>query len=128
MFVLAFVLQKEHKLEMLHKAFEETSYDELSVIGIPEVLLKIVSCLVYVQENNHTVILTCRSKLVSYYLSKGFLILEKYSPEMNNVTIRVKQCICAVDIHKNSSLITCNREIPSVGSTLKQNVPQLNRF
>ena len=48
------------------------------------------------------------------------MILEIYSLEINNLQIRVKQNINAVDIHENYSLMTCNREIPSIANTLKK--------
>ena len=57
-------LQREPKLSSSHKKFEDTLFDELSVIGIPEILLKIVSCYSFVQEDNSTIMLTYRSKLV----------------------------------------------------------------
>ena len=69
-------LKIEEKLSLLHRGFEDNSFDELSGIGIPEILLKNVSCYDYIQDENSTLILTCRSKLVSYYLSEGFVIIE----------------------------------------------------
>ena len=58
------------KLSLSQTLFKDTSFDELSGIGIPEILLKFVSCYGFVQEKNLTLIFMCRSRLVLYYLSK----------------------------------------------------------
>ena len=39
---------------------------------------------------------------------------------MKNVPIRFKQCIHAVDVNENYSVVTCNREIPSNANTLNK--------
>ena len=76
-YVYYLCLQREAKLSLLHRGFEDNSFYELLGIGVPEILLKIVSCYGSIIDNNSTLILTCRSKLVSYYLSKGFVRIEK---------------------------------------------------
>ena len=81
-----------------HRVFEDTSFDDLSSIVIPELLLKIVSYYGFVQDYNSTLILTCRSKLVSYYPYKGFGVFDLDSQYLNNVSLRVKQCIHAVNM------------------------------
>ena len=62
-------LQIEETLLLLHRGFEDTLFNEISGIGIPETLLNFLSCYIFIQDNNATLILTCRIKLVSYYLS-----------------------------------------------------------
>ena len=59
-------LQRKTKLSSSHRNFEDNSFEELSVIGIPEILFNIVSCYGFFQDKNSTLIFTCRSKLVSY--------------------------------------------------------------
>ena len=71
-------------------------------------LLNIVSCCGFVQEDTPTVFFTSRSKLVSYYLPKGFLMLAHKSQAINNIPTRVKQRIHAVEMHENYSVMTCN--------------------
>ena len=46
------------------KIFEETSYNELLGIGIPELLMNLISCHVFMKKTNSTVILVCRYWLV----------------------------------------------------------------
>ena len=105
---------------MTYKGFGDTLYDDLSGIFIIEMLLSIVSCHGYVQEDTPAAILMYSRKLVSYYSSKDFVILKKYSISMKKVPFRVNQCIHAVDAHDNYSVMTCNSSIPYFTNTLKK--------
>ena len=73
---------------LVHKVFENTSLNDISGIFIPELLINIMTCHSFVNNMNTTVILTCCIKLVQYYLSKRFLIIENnlyaliYVPKM----------------------------------------------
>ena len=57
------------------KIFGEASYNELLGIGIPEVLMNLVSCHGFMKKPNSTVILVCRYSLENYYLGKFLLLL-----------------------------------------------------
>ena len=59
--------------------FEKISYNVFLGIGIPELLLNLVTCHGFVKKPNSTVILNFRSRLVNNYLSKGLYIIEKDS-------------------------------------------------
>ena len=63
-------IQIEPEFSSSHRGFEDTSFDELSGIGIPDILLNVVLCYGFVKGYNSTLILTCRINLVSYNLSK----------------------------------------------------------
>ena len=91
-----YCIQKEKKLYLSHKGFEYTSFHELSGIGIPEILINIVSCYGFIQQVTSTLILTSRSKLVSCYISKGFMILAQHYQTLYDTPIRVKQLIHVV--------------------------------
>ena len=54
----------------------------------------------FVNEKNSTVVLSCFRRFVGYYLSKGFVILEK-SSALRDVSLSVKQIINAEILHKN---------------------------
>ena len=77
----------------------KTLFYEISLIGIPEILLNYLNCYGFFQEDNPTVVLNFRIKLVSYYLSKRFVILGKYSRSLNNTPTRFKQRIHIVYMH-----------------------------
>ena len=57
--------------------FEQTSFNILISIGIPELLLNLVSCHGFMKKPNLPVTLNCLSRLVNNYLAKGFYIIEK---------------------------------------------------
>ena len=85
-------LQKENKLSLTHKLFEENLYDNISGIGITEMLLNIVSCYVFYQEDTPTATFMRMRNLVSYYLSKSFLCFDNIhkhwrtpQPGLNNI-------------------------------------------
>ena len=101
----------EKKLSLPHIGFEDTPYDELSIIGIPEILLNIVSCHGFSQEENQKVILMWRIKLVLYYLSKGFVMLEKYFQDLKKIPTWFKQRNHAVAMNVNDLVMTCNTDI-----------------
>ena len=86
--------------------FEDTSFDELLVIRITELLINILSCYDFVQDDNLKMILACRSKLVSYYLSKGFVIIDHESQDLKNFPLGFKQHIQDVYSFENDSGMT----------------------
>ena len=45
-------LQRKLMLSLLHRRFEDDLFDEISGIDIPELLLNIVSCYGYIQDDN----------------------------------------------------------------------------
>ena len=77
--------------------FEQTSINILLGIGIPELLLKLVSCHGFMKKPDSTVILNYQYRLVSNYLSKGFYIIEKYSEQKNMPPNDVKLRINVID-------------------------------
>ena len=57
-----------------------------------------MSCYVFFQYKNSTLIVACRSKLESYYLSKGFVVLGQASQDLNNVPSRIQKLIHAINM------------------------------
>ena len=62
----------------------------------------------------------CRSKLVSYYLSKGFEIIDQDYQAPKDMYLRVKQRIHAINMFDNDYLTTCSTTITSVKNNLKK--------
>ena len=75
------------------RIFKQTSYNILLGIVIPEVLMNLVYCHVFMEKSNSTVILNCRSCLVNNYLEKSFLIIANNSKHLsifpNDVKLRI---------------------------------------
>ena len=60
-----------------------------------------------------------RSKLVLYYPSKYFLMLDQDFQSLKKVPLGVKQHIHDFNTFKIDSVMSCNTSIPSVVNTLK---------
>ena len=120
MFVLTICVWKTIKLSLSHMGFEDTSFDELLVIWITELLINILSCYDFVQDDNLKMVLACRSKLVSYNLSKGFVIIDHDSQDLKNFTLGCKQHIQDVYSFENDSGMTWNAAIPYVENNTKK--------
>ena len=80
-----------------NRIFEQASYNILLDIGIPEILLNLVSCHGFTEKPNAIIILNCQSSLVNNYLEKGFLIIEKESKQLKIIPNDVKLRINAID-------------------------------
>ena len=70
--------------------FENTRFKDFSRLGIPEILMNIISCRGFSKSSVLTVILTCRSALVPYYLSKRFIIVKTEEGGVDNIPTTVK--------------------------------------
>ena len=86
---------------MNDKSFKELTFNDDSGIGILVDLMNVFFCRGFSREENSMVILMCNINLVSYYFSKGFLVLEYWSDALNNLRDKIKQQIHT--IHKYSS-------------------------
>ena len=51
-------------------------YDNVLGIGIPDILLNLLSCHGFLKNNDSVVILKCPDRMSEYYFNKGFVILE----------------------------------------------------
>ena len=100
--------------------FEDTNFNILLSIGIPELLLDLVSCHGFMKKQNSTVMLNCRTRLINNYLSKGSSVIEQGTNQLiflpNDVRLR---------INMNNQLDTDyvmvkNKAISAVANTIKQ--------
>ena len=70
--------------------FEDTIFNILLGIGIPELLLNLVSCHGFMRKPNSTVILNFQSRLIENCLAKGFHIIEKDLKQLSLLPIDMK--------------------------------------
>ena len=75
---------------------EQASYNILLGIGIPELLINLVSCHGFTEKPNSTVIFNCQYHLVNNSLAKGFVIIKQKSKQLSSVTNDVKLIIHAI--------------------------------
>ena len=97
--------------------FEQTSFNILLGISIPEVLLNLVSCHGFVEKPNITVILNVLSRLVNDYLAKGFFIIENNFNQLSILLNDVKLRICVIEQLEKYFVMAKNTEILSVANT-----------
>ena len=77
--------------------YEQTSFNMLLGIDIPEVLLNLVSCHGFIERKNSTVILNFRSCLVNNHLEKWFFLIENNSKQLIILSNDVELIIHAND-------------------------------
>ena len=73
--------------------FFNTRFDDLSGIGIPVVFMNLTSYHGFKKEQHSTVILTWHSEKFSYYISKGFVIVETKEDGLENMPSNMKEKI-----------------------------------
>ena len=69
-FCVYYMCLQEVQLYLTHKVLENTTFNYISGISIPKLILKIVSCNGFVNYKSKTGIFSCYRKLVSCFLSK----------------------------------------------------------
>ena len=84
----------------------------MSGLGIPEILMNIMSCQGFDKSSISTVILIYLNALVIYYLYKSFVIVEIEVGGVYNIIINVKEKINAAPLNKYDSLIPFKLAIP----------------
>ena len=99
--------------------FEQTSFNVLLGIGIPELLLNLVSCHGFMEKPDLTVILNCRSRLINNYLSKILCIIEKDLKQLSMLTNYLKLIINIIDLMDTYFVMAKNKAISSVSNTIK---------
>ena len=90
-----------------------------SEIGIPCVLMRIISRHGFPKGQHQAFILTCQIKPVSYYPSKRSGIVQHGSEAYNNVPFEGNEQTNAIDNHKHDFVLTWNIETFSIVNTLK---------
>ena len=75
---LCFAQTKLHVTSKGH-GFENRTYNYVSGMSIPELLMNIITCNLFVNDMKSAVILSCRRKVVDYYLQKWFVLHKKNS-------------------------------------------------
>ena len=105
-----------HTIQHLKKQ----GFNLLLVIGIPELLLNLLSCNGFMLESNSTVILKFRSRLINNYLSKGLFIIEQSPKQLNFISNDVILKINLVNQLKTHYVMVKNESLSEKSNTNKQ--------
>ena len=77
----------------------ENRFNRILGIGIPYLLIKLLYCHGFVKNINSSVIFKCPKRLLEYYFSKGFPILECNTNNLENLLNEIKQRIHAEETY-----------------------------
>ena len=80
----------QNRLSKHGNNFENTKFNNLSGLGIPEILMNIMSWHGSAKYSILAVILTCHNSLVTYDLSKGYVIVETEVGAVDNIPMSAK--------------------------------------
>ena len=76
---------------------EQTSFNILLGVGIPDLSLNLVSCYGFIEKPNSTVLINCRHCLANNYLSKGLFIIKNNYRELITLPDNMKLIIRITD-------------------------------
>ena len=106
--------------------FKNSKFNNLSRLGITDILINIISCHGFDKSSISTAILTCRNSLVPYYISKLFFAVEIELGGVDSIYETVKKQINSTHLYEEEILLICKVAIPSIFNTLKNH--HCNRF
>ena len=78
-----------------------------------------MSCRIFLKNINYVVILKFSKRILEYYLSKGFTILEYNTINLSKIPNEVKYRIHAEDTDNSDKFMTCTTTINSTSNTIK---------
>ena len=84
----------------------EKQINRILGIGIPYLLIKFMSCHDFFKNKNYIVILKYSKKMLEFYLSKGFAILECNVNNLAKLPNEVKQIIHAEETNNLVKVMT----------------------
>ena len=98
---------------------EGMDYDNLFGIGITDILLNMLSCRGFLNNNESIVILKCTNRMSEYYFNKGFIQLPCDEDHLNKRT-KFEEQIVGAEPKVNSDLVMlCKTTIISTSNTLE---------
>ena len=99
--------------------FEQTMFNILFGIGIPELVLNLVSYHGFMKKPDSTVIINCLYFLVNNYLSKKIYIIERNSKQLSMLPNYLKLGINFIDKLDTDFFMKKNKGTCSVANTIK---------
>ena len=93
-------------------------FDRILGIGIPDLLMNLIYCNGFSKNINSVVISKTPKRMLEYYLSKGFTILEWNYNNLEKLLNDVKQRTHVQETDISDKVMTCINTIPSTSNTL----------
>ena len=100
--------------------FGDNIFDRILGIGIPDLLMNLISCRGFFNSINCVVILKCSKRMLEWYFSKGFSILKCNVNNLEKLPNEVKQIIHAEETDNSYKVMTCINTIISISNTLNK--------
>ena len=97
----------------------DRSFNIILGIGIPNLLMNLSSCNIFLKNINSVVISKRPKNILEYYLSKGFTILEFNDNNLAKLPNDIKQIFHAEKTDNSDKVMTCINKITSISNTLK---------
>ena len=94
-------------------------YDNLFGIGIPYILLNMLSCHGFLNNNESIVILKCPNRMSEYYFNKGLIESTCDEDNLNILPLSAKQRVGAQVKVNSDKVMICKTTIISTSNTLK---------
>ena len=97
----------------------DNNYDNILGFGITDILLNLLSCQGFLNNNESFVILKCSHRMFGYYFNKGFIIFNCDEDNLKRLQYQVKDRVCAEVTINSGKVMLCYTTIPSTSNTLK---------
>ena len=95
------------------------SYEKILGIGIPDLLMNLMSCRGFLKNINPVVILKCSKRMLEHNFSKGFNYFYCTIINLEKLPSEVKDIIHAEYEDNSDQVMICSTTIPSTSNTLK---------
>ena len=99
--------------------YVEKYFNRRSGIGITDLLMKLLSCHSFSKNMKYILILKCLKRMLEYYFSKGFGILECNFNNLEKLPNELKKRIHVEENNNSEYVMTCINTITSTSNTLR---------
>ena len=99
---------------------EGMDYNNLFGIGIPDILLNMLSCHGFLNNNDSIVILKCPNRMSEYYFNKEFIQLTCDEDNLNKLPKLVQRRVGAEPKVNSDLVMLCKTRIIYTSNTLKK--------
>ena len=101
-----------------YKHFNKRNYNLLG-IGIPYMLINLLSCHGFLRNKDYVVILKCPNRMFEYHLNKIFVIFDCDKDNLEKLPSEIKDIIGTKVTDNSDKFMICSTTIPSTSNTLK---------